>query len=64
MRKLPQIWFEIQEVLSPFLEKEIEEPLTEKLKQLVTTLEVVRIKDMVRVPEYLTRTKILKNIYN
>jgi hypothetical protein len=52
MRKLSQIWFEVQEVLFPFLEKEIEEPLTEKLKQLVTTFEIVRIEDMVRVPEY------------
>ena len=52
MRKLSQIWFEIQEVLFPFIEKETEEPLTKKLKQLVTTLELVRIEDMVRVPDY------------
>jgi len=52
MRKLSQIWFEIQEVLFPFIEKETEEPLTKKLKQLVTTLELIRIEDMVRVPDY------------
>ncbi len=52
MRKLSQIWFEVQEVLFPFIEKEIEEPLTEKLKKLVTTLELIRIEEMVRVPKY------------
>ena len=36
MRKLSQIWFEIQEVLFPFIEKETEEPLTKKLKQLIS----------------------------
>ena len=52
MRKLSQIWFEVQEVLFPFIEKQVEEPLTRKLKHLVTTLELIRIEDMVRVPEY------------
>lgn len=52
MRKLSQIWFETQGVLFPFLEKEIEEPLTEKLKQLVTTLELIRIEEKIRVPKY------------
>ncbi len=52
MRKLSQIWFEVQEVLFPFIEKEMEEPLTGKLKNLVTTLELVRIEEMVRVPKY------------
>ena len=47
MRKLSQIWFEVQEVLFPFIEKEVEEPLTEKLKQLITTLELIRIEDMI-----------------
>ncbi len=46
MKKLAPIWFEVQDVLFPFLEKEIEEPLTEKLQQLITTLELVRIEDM------------------
>ncbi len=27
MTKLSQIWFEVQQVLFPFIEKEIEEPL-------------------------------------
>jgi len=52
MRKLSRIWFEVQEVLFPFIEKEVEEPLTEKLKQLITTLELIRIEDRVRVPKY------------
>ncbi len=75
MRKLSQIWFEVQEVLFPFIEKEVEEPLTTKLKQLVTTLELIRIEDLVWVPEYwqgqpprnrkpMTRAFIAKAIYN
>lgn len=32
MRKLAQIWFEVQEVQLPYLEKEADEPLTEKLQ--------------------------------
>jgi len=52
MTKLSQIWFEVQQVLFPFIEKEIEEPLTGKLRKLVTILELIRIEDMVRVPEY------------
>ena len=75
MRKLSQIWFEIQEVLFPFIEKETEEPLTKKLKQLVTTLELVRIEDMVRVPDYwqgqspknrkqIARAFVAKAVYN
>ncbi|MCP4050629.1 MAG: hypothetical protein GY730_07995 [bacterium] len=43
MRKLSQIWFEVQEVLFPFIEKKMEEPLTDKLKKLVTTLELIPI---------------------
>lgn len=75
MRKLSQIWFEVQEILFPFIEKEIEEPMTEKLKQLVTTLELIRIEDMVKVPEYwhgqspkerkqIARAFIAKAVYN
>jgi hypothetical protein len=52
MKKLSQIWFEVQQVLFPFMEQRIEEPLTEKLKQLITILELVRIEDMVRIPKY------------
>jgi hypothetical protein len=75
MRKLSQIWFEVQEVLFSFIEKEVEEPLTEKLKQLITTLELIRIEEMVRVPSYwkgqspknrkqIARAFIAKAIYN
>jgi len=75
MRKLSQIWFEVQEVLFPFIEKQVEEPLTEKLKHLVTTLELIRIEDMVRVPEYwqgrspksrkqIARAFVAKAVYN
>jgi hypothetical protein len=75
MRKLSQIWFETQEVLFPFLEKEIEEPLTEKLKQLVATLELIRIDEKIRVPKYwhgrfprnrhqIARAFIAKAVYN
>ena len=75
MRKLSQIWFEVQEVLFPFLEKQTEEPLTDKLKHLVTTLELIRIEEMVRVPKYwkgqspknrkqIARAFIAKAIYN
>lgn len=38
MIKFSQIWFEVQAVLFPFLEEQVKEPLTEKLKQLATTL--------------------------
>ena len=52
MEKVSQIWFNIQAILFPFIEKEIEEPLTEKLKQLVATLELIRIEDFVHIPDY------------
>ena len=75
MRKLSQVWFEIQEVLFPFIEKRIEEPLKKKLKQLISTLELIRIEDMVRVPEYwqgqspknrkqIARAFVAKAVYN
>jgi len=75
MRKLSQIWFEVQGVLFPFIEKQVEEPLTEKLKHLVTTLELIRIEDMVRVPQYwqgrspryrkqIARAFVAKAVYN
>jgi len=75
MRKLSQIWFEVQEVLFPFLEKEIEEPLTKKLRQLVSTLELIRIEEEIRVPKYwhgqfprnrhqIARAFIAKAVYN
>lgn len=52
MKKVSQIWFNIQGFLFPFIEKEIEQPLTEKLKQLVATLELIRIEDFVHIPDY------------
>ena len=75
MRKLSQIWFEVQEVLFPFIEKQVEEPLTRKLKHLVMTLELIRIEDMVRIPEYwqgqspkyrkqIARAFVAKAVYN
>jgi len=47
MRVLSQIWCMIQGCLFPFLE-EVLEPLSEKQKQLVAILEVVRIEEFVR----------------
>lgn len=75
MRKLSQIWFEIQQVLFPFMEQQVGEPLTDKLKQLITTLELVKIEELVRVPEYwhgqspknrkqIARAFIAKAVYN
>ncbi|MCP3943748.1 MAG: transposase [Desulfobacteraceae bacterium] len=57
------------------IEKKMEEPLTDKLKKLVTTLELIRIEEMVRVPKYwkgqspkykkqIARAFIAKAIYN
>lgn len=75
MEKLSQIWFQVQQVLFPFMEQRIEEPLTDKLKKLITTLELVRIEEMVKVPEYwhgqspknrkqIARAFIAKAVYN
>jgi len=75
MRKISQIWFNIQGFLFPFIEKEIEEPLTEKLKQLVATLELIRVEDFVHIPEYwlgqspknrkqIARSFVAKAVYN
>ncbi len=57
------------------MEEEIEEPLTKKLKQLITTLELVRIENMVKTPNYwqgqspknrkqIARAFIAKAVYN
>lgn len=75
MRKILPIWFRIQRVLFPLVEKEIEEPLTEKLKQLVRILELVRIEDFVHRPNYrhgqspkerkqIARAFVAKAVYN
>lgn len=42
---LADIWHQIQVCLLPGLEECLEEPLTERLQQLVSTLEVVRIEE-------------------
>ena len=75
MKKLSQIWFEVQQVLFPFMEQQVDEPLTDKQKQLITTLELVKIEDIVKVPEYwkgqspknrkqIARAFIAKAVYN
>jgi len=75
MEKVSQIWFNIQGILFPFMEKEIEEPLTEKLKRLVATLELIRIEDFVHIPNYwlgqspknrkqIARSFVAKAVYN
>jgi len=75
MKNLSQIWFSIQGVLFPFLEKEIEEPLTEKLMQVVATLELIRVEDFVHIPNYwhgqspkdrkqIARSFVAKAVYN
>ena len=75
MKQISHIWFRIQRVLFPLLEKEIEEPLTEKLKQLIRILELVRIEDFIRIPSYwhgqspkdrkqIARAFVAKAVYN
>lgn len=48
MKMLSEIWSQVQENLLPFLEEVLDEPLTDKLRQLVSILEVVRIEEYVR----------------
>ncbi len=73
--KLSRIWFNVQGKLFPYPEKTIEEPLTEKLKQLVAILELIRIEDFIRVPSYqhgqslryrknIARAFVAKAVYN
>jgi hypothetical protein len=75
MKKLSIIWFHVQEFLFPYLEKHIEEKLSDKLKKLVSILEVVRIEDFIknlsynhgRYPEnrrQIARAFIAKAVYN
>ena len=47
MQKVAQIWGRIQGALFPHLEQALDEPLTEKQRQLVAVLEVVRIEEHV-----------------
>lgn len=74
MEQLSQIWHRIQEVLFPVLQERLD-PLTEKQRQLIEILEVVRIEDYVRVklskmgrPESdrraLARAFVCKAVYN
>lgn len=50
MEKISQIWFNIQRFLFPFLEED--EPLTEKLKQFIAILEVIKIERFIKTPHY------------
>ena len=62
-RTLPQslaaIWREIQVCLLPSLEECLEEPLTQRLRQLVNVLEVVRIEEaeVCNLPQHLGRRR-------
>lgn len=47
MNKVAQIWDRIQGSLFPRLEEALAEPLTEKLRQLIAILEVLRIEEQV-----------------
>ena len=49
---LSQIWFQVQNVLFPFLEKEYDEPLTDKLKEVVAVLEFISVEQYVFIPRY------------
>jgi len=75
MKEISHIWFRIQRVLFPLIKEEIEETLTEKLKQLVKILELVRIEDFIRIPSYwhgqspkdrkqIARAFVAKAVYN
>lgn len=75
MKEISHIWFRIQRVLFPLIKEEIEEPLTEKLEQLVKILELVRIEDFIRIPSYwhgqspkdrkqIARAFVAKAVYN
>ena len=73
---LSWIWFNVQGKLFPHLEENIiKEPLTDKLKQLVAILEVIRIEDFIFTPTYyhgqppkyrkaIARAFIAKTVYN
>ena len=75
MKDLSQIWFQVQHDLFPYLEKEFKEPLTPKLMQLISTLEIVKIENFIRTPRYwhgrfpkyrtqIARAFIAKSVYN
>ena len=75
MNKLSQIWFQVQQDLFPFIEQQVKEPLTDKMKQLIATLELIRIEEMVKIPAYwqgqspknrkqIARAFVAKAVYN
>jgi len=75
MNLLSQLWFQVQNLLFPHLENKFEEPLTDKLKELVTVLEFIRVERYVITPKYqhgrypLNRVQIIKafiakSVYN
>ena len=75
MEKLSQIWGKVQGYLFPFLEAELDDPLTDKLKQLITTLELARIEEYIKEPYHkrgrsrekrhaIARAFVAKAIYN
>ena len=57
---LSRIWFNIQTVLFPYLEEELES-LTAKQKQLICALELIRIEDFIQEPNIRYRGRPLKN---
>ena len=75
MHILSNIWFQIQNILFPFLEKQHDEPLTDKLKEFVTVLEFIAVEQYVFIPRYqhgryptnrlqIIRAFIAKAVYN
>lgn len=52
MHVLSQIWFQVQNVLFPFLEEKYDEPLTDKLREVVTVLEFISVEKYVVTPRY------------
>jgi len=74
-KTLSQFWFNIQGKLFPYLEEEIEEPLTGKLKQLIAILELIQIENFVHFRSYwhgryrenrkqIARAFVAKAVYN
>ena len=74
MERVAHIWGTIQGYLFPYLEEELG-PLTDKLKQLVSILEMARIESFIRTPHYkrgrlpekrhaIARAFVAKAVYN
>jgi len=75
LEKLTQFWRNIQGELFPFVEKVLDEPLTNKLKQVIRTLELIQIENFIHTPIYrqgqspkyrkqIARSFIAKAVYN